>query len=445
MSAVQQPPLPPPEVTAPGAAATELRARAIRRPNNPSKTRSTPGFLRQWNVILLALVAAFAVVGSIASLVMGSASNTTADNTAPALIGVQDLFASLAEANTAATAAFLSTRATGVEDRANRNLYEDAIRRSSEQAEGVSAIIGSDEAAHDALKEIGVALNTYSGQVEAARIANANDLPGADTQLRQALGVVQRDVGDAVNTVTARGQSQLETEREDGRILTWVAIGLGAATLLALLRVQSGLLRRTNRILNPGLVVATITIAVVLGYLIVGPIVRGQNLDEASTGGYDAIAKSAEIQTAAFNLQSELSLKLLDNSGTDLDPLFAETEAKISEIGGVVDSVREEAAAETLVIRWDRYQVTAREIEALAEAGDSEAAVALFQGEGLSDFNGLNTAIESVLSDNRSQFITGVDTASRAVRNTPYFTIIGPVIAALAIMLAIQRRLGEYR
>ncbi len=445
MSAVQQPPLPPPEVIAPGAAATELRARTSRGSATPSRSRSTPGFLRQWNVILLALVAAFAVVGSIASLIMGSASDTTADNTAPALIGVQDLFASIAEANTAATAAFLSTRATGTEDRASRNLYEDAIRRASAQTEEVSAIFGSDEAAHEALKEIGVALNVYSGQVEAARIANANSLPGADTQLRQALGVVQGDVGDAVSTVTERGQSQLATERSSGRVLTWIAIGLGIVTVLALLRVQSGLLRRTNRILNPLLLLATLLIAVALGYLIVGPIVRGQNLDEASTGGYDAIAKSAEIQTSAFNLQSELSLKLLDGTGGDLDPLFEETGTKVTEISTIVDSAREEAAAATLAVRWDRYQVTARQIESLAESGDQEGAVALFQGEGLSNFNGLNTAIESVLSDNRSQFITGVDTASGAVGTTPYLMIGGPVLAALLIMLAIQRRLGEYR
>ena len=394
---------------------------------------------------MLALVASFAVVGSVASLIMRSASQTSADNTAPALIGVQDLFASLAEANTAATAAFLSTQATGVEDRGNRNLYEDAIQRASAKTEEVSAIFGPDEAAHDALKDIGISLNTYSGRVEAARVANANGLPGAETQLREALDIVQGDVGTSVGAITARGQDQLSTERSSGRVLTWVAIGLGVLTLLALLRVQAGLLKRTNRILNPLLVIATVVIATVLGYLIVGPIVRGSNLDEASAGGYDTIAKTSEIQTAAFNLQSQLSLKLLDGSGSDLNPLFDTTGTKIGEVAGIVDSDREAAAAATLEVRWERYRTTAREIEALAEAGNREAAVALFQGEGLSTFNGLNTAIESVLSDNREQFTTGVDTASRAVGTTPFLTIIGPVLAALLIIWAIQRRLGEYR
>ena len=445
MSAVQQPPLPPPEAIAPGVAATELRSRSAQGPIYAPSSRGTPAFLRQWNVILLALVAAFAVVGSVASLIMRSASETTANNTAPALIGVQDLFASLAEANTAATAAFLSTQSTGTEDRGSRNLYEDAIQRASAQTEEVSAIFGPDEAAHDALKEIGVSLNTYSGQVESARVSNANGLPGAETQLRQALGLVQNDVGSAVTTVTDRGQDQLATERASGRLLTWIAIGLGVLTLLALLRVQAGLLQRTNRILNPLLVVATLLIATVLGYLVVGPIVRGSNLDEASTGGYDAIAKTSEIQTAAFDLQSELSLKLLNGSSTDLNPLFDTTGTKIGEMSGIVDSVREEAAVTTLEVRWERYRMTARDIEALAEAGDQGAAVALFQGEGLSTFNGLNTAIESVLSDNRSQFISGVDTASTAVSYTPFLSIIGPFLAALLIIWAIQRRLGEYR
>ncbi len=445
MSAVQQPPLPPPEIIAPGAAATELKARGFRRPIAPAPTSGTPAFLRRWNVILLAMVAAFAVVGSIASLVMRSASQTTADNTAPALIGVQDLFASVAEANTAATAAYLSTRTTGTEDRVNRNLYQDAIRRASAQTEEVSAIIGSDERAHEALKEIGIALNDYSGRIEAARVSNENNLEDADLRLREALQVVQEDVGASVSTVNARGQSQLKTERNDGRILIWVAIGLGIITLAALLKVQWGLLQRTNRILNPLLVLATLLIAAVVGYLIVGPAVRGQTLDNASEGGYDAIVITSEIQTAAFNLQSQLSLQLLEGGNTDLETLFAAVEEKIVQLGQGADSPRERAAADALGVRWDRYQEAARAIEARKNAGDTEAAVAIFQGEGLSTFNGLNTAVESALSDNRSQFLTGVTEAANAVGTTPYLTIILPVLAALAIMLAIQRRLGEYR
>lgn len=445
MSAVQKPPLPPPEIVAPAAAATELKARGFQRPTAPSKSTNTPGFLRRWNVILLVLVAAFAVVGSVASLVMRSASQTTANNTAPALVGVQNLFASVAEANTAATAAYLSTSTSGVEDRVNRNLYQDAIRRAAAQAEEVSATIGADDETHEALKQISISLNDYAGRIEAARIANENDLPFADSRLREALEVVQVDVGQAVDALNARGQAQLATERDDGRILTWVAIALGIITLLALLVVQSGLLKRTNRILNPLLVVATLLIATVVGYLIVGPIARGQTLDNASSGGYDSIVTTSEIQTAAFDLQSKLSLQLLQGDQEDLEPLFAEVTTKIDALDQDADSFREYSAASALGVRWTRYEEVARLIVALSESGQRDAAVAEFQGEALSTFNGLNTAIESALSDNRTQFLDGTVEASNAVGITPYLTIILPVLAALAIMLAIQRRLGEYR
>ena len=448
MSAVQQPPLPPPEAVAPAAAVSELKPRGFgSRIERTPHARSTPAFLRQWNVILLVLVGAFAVVGSIAALVMQSASNTTAQNTAPALIGVQDLFASVAEANAAATAAFLSTSATGAEDRVNRNLYVDAIRRASGQTEEVSAIIGDDEAAHLALKDIGFALNTYSGQIEAARVANANNLPNADVQLRSGLAIVQEDVAASVATVTERGQAQLEAERSTGQLLSLLAIGLGIITLLALLRVQIGLLQRTNRILNPLLVVATLLIAAVLGYLVVGPSTRALALDSASTGGYDAIITTSEIQSAAFDLQSSFSLEILDggSSPADLAPLIDQVQAGIDEVRAGADSDREVAAAETLAVRWQRYRDAVAAIDGEALSGNQAAAVELFQGEGLSAFNGLNTAVESVLSDNRSQFTDGVDRASRAVSTTPFLTIILPVLAALAILLAIQRRLGEYR
>ena len=412
---------------------------------DPIRSRSTPSFLRRWNLVLLALVGAFAVVGSVASLVMRSASADTAASTAPALVGVQDLFASVAEANTAATAAFLAADATGVEDRVNDNLYRDAIQRAARQAEDVSSTIGDDTEAHDALKDIAVALNTYSGRVEGARIQNLNDLPGADQELRQALALVSDDIAGSVATVTDRGRAQLDDERSTGRLLTWAAVAIGLVTLLALFRVQAGLLQRTNRILNPLLVLATALVATVVGYLVIGPAARAQALDEASTGGYDAIAITSAIQTSAFDLQSRLSLGILDGEGADLDAGVAEVDQRIQALVGGADSDRERAAAETLQIRWTRYQDVARRIEAEGAAGNRAEAVALFQGEGLSAFNGLNTAVESALSDNRQQFLDGVDRASGAVDLTPYLTIILPVLAALFILLAIQRRLGEYR
>ena len=439
------PPPPVPGSTGPLGAARSGPAVGPADPGSRPPTRSTPSFLRRWNVILLVLVAAFAVVASVASLVMRSASSTTASNTAPALVGIQDLFASVAEANTAATAAFLATDTTGVEDRINRNLYQDAIRRAAVQAEDVSATIGSDEAAHEALRDIAVALNTYSGRIEASRVESINGLPGADEELRRALELVRTDIGDSVATVTDRGRAKLDDERGTGRALTWAAIALGAATLVALLRVQVELLRRTNRILNPLLVVATALIATVVGYLVVGPAARAQALDRASEGGYDAIATTSAIQTAASDLQSRLSLEILEGGGDDLEGGFAAVADGIADLAAGTDSAREDAAAQTLAVRWARYEAVARAIQTEVGAGRREAAVELFQGEGLAAFNGLNTAVESALSDNRSQFLDGVDDASRAVDITPYLTIVLPVLAALAILLAIQRRLGEYR
>lgn len=406
---------------------------------------STPSFLRRWNVILLALVAAFAVAGSVSALVLRSASATTADHTAPALVGVQDLFASVAEANTAATAAFLAADATGDEDRINRNLYLDAIGRAAAQAEDVSATIGPDDRAHRALGDIVVTLNTYAGRVEAARVQNLNDLDGADQELRRALALVRDDIGASVTTVTDRGQASLDDERGTGRILAWIAALLGVVTLAALLWVQYELFRRTNRILNPLLLVATALVATVVGYLVVGPTARNQALDQAAEGGYDAIATTSVIQTSAFDLQSRLSLEILDGRGDELDAAYAEVTDRIESLRQGADSDRELAAADTLAVRWTRYEDVARHIEARVDAGDRAGAVELFQGEGLSTFNGLNTAVESALSDNRDQFLDGVDRASSAVGTTPYLTIVLPVLAALAILLAIQRRLGEYR
>jgi hypothetical protein len=108
------------------------------------------------------------------------------------------------------------------------------------------------------------------------------------------------------------------------------------------------------------------------------------------------------------------------------------------------DSTREQAAAGELLQRWARYRDTSLDIRQAIVNGQRSAAVGLAIGAGNSDFNGFNTAVESVLSDNRIQFLDGIGSGRERLDLMRAGTIVVPALAALLALWAFQRRIREY-
>ena len=222
---------------------------------------------------------------------------------------------------------------------------------------------------------------------------------------------------------------------------------LGLLAIVQLLRLQVGTFNRSKRVFNVNYLFATALVVVAVVLLAQALLVRAVALRNAESGGYDSIATTSRLQAAAFGVQSELSLRLLGSAGAgaaDLDQLIAEVEADVAEVAQAADSDRERAAADELAVRWDRYRASVADISALADS-DPDEAIARFQGPGISTFNGLNTSIESVLSDNRAQFFNGVEGAADSVGYLPIVAIALPLLAVLAIVFGTQRRLEEYQ
>ncbi len=445
---VTTPPPAPPQ--APSSPATVSSTEAVGRGGN------TTGLLQRWMILVPVLIAVTGAFGVVGGFLLQDTARITSESTAPALIEVQDLFASVAEANAAATAAHLSVSASGVEDRTSRNLYLDALRRANEQLTVVSADIGRDDGAGEAdtirtdLQNIAASLTVYGSSVEAARVANLNDLPGADDQLRTALDVVDTEIGSSVASLTEAARARYDDEAGRASSLVGLAIGLGFVTLLVMVWIQYRLAHLVRRVVNVFLALATLALIGFLAVLVNGLLVRQQALSDASDGGYDAITASARMQDATFGLQSQLGFLLLEPARRD-DPngpaaqLITEADDSVESILLAADSDREQAAAEALAVRWDRYRTAALDVSSLSGSARADDAVAVFQGEGLSSFNGVNTAIESVLSDNRTQFTDGVTLARSAVERLPWIGLGLAVLAALLAIIGFQQRLGDYR
>lgn len=415
---------------------------------------STPRFLGRWIVVLPILIAVVAITSVIGAFLVQAAARSSTASSGPSLIGLQDMFASVAEANAAATAAHLATAVTGQEDRVNRNLYVDARGRATDQVALVAADLGPDDPAQEPLRRIARSLATYSGDVEAARLANLNQLPNADDRLVEAVSVVEFEIGPAVAEATALTRDRFDRAADQGRVVVFAAIAVAAITLVAMIWMQYQLALRTHRLLNPFLVLSTVAVVAVLAVLMRGELVRSAAIDDARFGGLNAIGNTAELQSGTFAIQSELALALLDEESSaasgqarfdTIEQLTLDVDSGVEFTVADADSDRERAAGEALRVRWDRYRADVDAVIAAASSGQSDEAARLVRGPGLSSFNGVNTAIESVLSDNRTQFIDGVERAGSAVEFNPWLCLLLSVAAGLLAPVGIQRRLGDYQ
>ena len=89
---------------------------------------------------------------------------------------------------------------------------------------------------------------------------------------------------------------------------------------------------------------------------------------------------------------------------------------------------------------WQRYLDT---VGSLRQA-DAGSAVAIAVNQANPTFNGFNFTVESVLGDNESQFIDGLDDASGSLGWLALGTLALALGAALLVLLGFQTRINEY-
>ena len=416
------------------------------------------------SLVALGAIVLTALASVVAAQSLTTSSNRAERSTGPALVATQDVFASIAEADAASAAVFLSG-ANG--DREQRRLYELALERSTAQLEEVSRLVGDDEIAHDALKSICIGLTRYAGLVEAARLGNTEGRRAPPTVCaRQSRSCKtasflkwrrSRAARKNVSTTTANG----------GKTSTIIALVAGLITLAILVVCQIFLSRRTKRLLNLPLVAATGVVLVAVLWLLTAWARQQDDLDLARTGGYDSIALTAEIQTSAFRYKTLESLSLVSTGDAAEQGALAQRLSAINladaevisaarrgeatgdglllEANRTADSTREQAATAEMLTRWARYLETSQDIQLAIDAREGAAAIELAVGPGNADFNGFNTSVESVLSDNRTQFTSGLADARNRLNLLRAAMVALPALAAALALWGFQLRIREYR
>jgi hypothetical protein len=223
----------------------------------------------------------------------------------------------------------------------------------------------------------------------------------------------------------------------------------------------------SRRILNPPLAVATILVLVGAGWLARAGQASGNAIAQARNDGYDSIVLTAQLGTAGFGAKAAETLAVItgdaaqrrradDDAGrvaaNPITPAVADTIRNgtasgapgglFGQAAAAADSPRERAAVAEAGLRWQRYVSS---VAALRAAPNPAAATAIAVGQASADFNGFNFSVESILGQNRGQFLDGLGSAADRTSRVPTGVLLLLLGAIATAFWGYQLRINDYR
>ena len=441
-----------------GAAVAPARARRRRRRRAGlgltwvrDRLATTPGRLALISALVVVGAAVFGVVATRAQQSRERAARAAGTQTEPLLVQAANLYTSLSDANATVATGLL---AGGLEPPAKRARYLHDLRVATQALSALTEETGTAARAHGALATVANQLPGYSGLVESARVDNRLGYPLGAAYLRQAATLMTSTLLPAADQLYRIEAGRLQDDYRTGMGTSTIVafIAASAAALLLLLLAQVYVARISRRILNLPMVLATVAVAAISAWGIVG-LVREQNaLSAAQQRGSDAVEASSAVTVLLSRAQGDLSLTLV-NRGTDvIDPLdFAAVSHVLGRRGGLIAELSalarrsgSAAAAGRFDAEYAAYQAKAHQIAGLEGGGRLAAAIALAPvASAISEQANHTLAVQIAAAQNR--FTTSATDATSAIAGLSLAIPLVTVLAAALALLGLQQRIGEYR
>ncbi|MEV4229513.1 hypothetical protein AB0J81_20915 [Streptomyces bobili] len=424
-----------------------------------SAATTEPGRLRIIGAVLALLVVAFGAVTSWQMSDRTAAADDVLHKSQPLSAAAADIYRSLADANTAASSGFL---AGGQETPESRKRYEDDIDTAA--AKLITAANNSDAGSPStaAITKLNKLLPEYKGLVERARTYNRQGFPVGGAYLRYANQKMQDEMLPAAEDLYKKENQRLQDDYAAAEPYPWAAIALGVLALAALGWAQHRNYRRTNRVLNHGMVAASAASAVVLLWLVVGHSVARAGLHDSYDHGVRSLNVLHDARIASLKARGNENLTLVARGAetvkvgeTTIDAYdhdFAEEIAVLGKGLAAAAKLADDQAgekpvttAESNMAEWKKRHTAAR---AQDDNGNYEQALALVigaKGATAQCFDGVDASLATALDHEQHEFKQAAGDGLDAMGGLPLGAAVLAVLAAAGAVLGIGRRLSEYR
>jgi hypothetical protein len=430
---------------------------------------TTPARLRLLLALLILLSLAWGVLAALTADQHASAAADVVAVSEPLSLDAEQIYTSLSDADATAASAFL---AGGLEPTLARLRYQADITQAAIRIEAASALVGSSAArtqlpghlaksasavnvaVGDDLAILSGQLPAYTDEVGTARADNRLGLPLGAAYLREASALLRDTLLPAASDIYTRESALLTSAsaQATGLPLIVIAVLAGLGLGYVLFRSSRWLSRHTHRVVNYGLLLATVAGLVSLVWLAGAFVVGRGDLLHAQQQGSAPAQAFARAEVAALRAHADESLTLIDNGGEDsyqqdylaqqklLGPgpgtLLAAVQAAAGS-GGPGRDVAAEARA------W--YQAHAA-LRLKDDAGNHADAVASAQsGDAATSFKRLSTTLSDGIDTHQAVFAA----SARGGRDAFTGLAVGMIVASLVMVAGcawgLSRRLAEYR
>ncbi|MFI2757979.1 hypothetical protein ACH5A3_03740 [Streptomyces echinatus] len=449
VAAAVPPAAPPARRTAFAEGAERVRAAAT----------TEPGRLRVIGAVLALVVIAFGAVTAWQTSARSAAADDVLHRSQPLSSGAAGIYRSLADANTAASSGFL---AGGQENASSRDRYEKDIRTAAAGLVTAAANAEPGSASETTIAGLNRLLPEYKGLIERARTYNRQGYPVGGAYLRYANEKMRKEMLPAAETLYTTENRRLDADYGDARPYPWAAIALGLLALAVLGWAQHRMYRRTNRVLNHGLVAASAATAVALLWLVVGHMVARSGLDGSYDHGIRSLNVLHDARIASLKARGNENLSLVARGAEtitvdgkpydayyyDFDKDMAVLGKGLSEAAGLADDQGGTApvkAAEGNMAVWKQRHASARTEDENGNYQQALDQVIGAKGATGECFDSVDRNLARAIGHEQDEFRQSATDGRNAMTGLPVGAAVLAVLGAAGAVAGVGRRLSEYR
>ncbi len=395
-------------------------------------------------LLLIGLTAgslAWGVVGALAMSQHASAADRIVTAIEPLSLDAQQMYRSLSDADVTATTAFL---AGPPEPLAVRQHFEADI---AQAAAGLAAISAS--------------LPVYTGYVAQAKTFSSLGFPLAGGSFMQvASEEIHLRLLPAARSVYAQVNAALAAQSARATGLPWIVVALAVALAVgvALVRTQRWLRRRTHRIVNYGLLTATLAAAISVIWILAAFAIARSDFQQGLGHGSSPAETQAQAGISAQQARGDQVLNLISRSGsTSFQQDFNAMRATIGPGPGTLlaaaaasspddTAARAVAAAGRDATRW--YAVAGRVFKldlAASYAAETQLVIGTGPDSSSAGFSRLESDIGRAIAADQVVFRQHASAGRGAFANLEAVVIVAALLMAAGSAWGLSRRLAEYR
>lgn len=409
---------------------------------------TTPGRILSIGVILAMLGGLSAFATSTTINQRQQALTTVLNHTEPLSFAAGRLYTTLSVADAAAATAFIAQ----AEPRTVRQRYEQAITDAAVAVTRASSGL-TDEPLVQLLGRINAELAVYTGLIEIARTNNRAGNPVGSSYLSEASALMQSRILPDAQQLYRQTSERVDSETTASTQIPAPVILVVVTTVIFGAFAHRWLARRTNRRINPGLVVGALAILIMVVWVGTALAISTSASRSAKNTAAESLKTVTNLSITAQQARADETLSLIRRGDEEvrqqsfyqrIDAMHQQLDEYMSR-GDAVDK-SDLHDADQLLARW--RQANDR-INAYISVGNYQAATQVALGNGEDDsspaFDKLDEALGKTMEQSRNQLRTDILNARQGLSGATVGGVVLSLGAAIAVALGLWPRLNEYR